>query len=277
MRLQHAERDGYRWFLHQAVPILQDGAIAGWYGTSTDIHAQKEAAIALRAVADAQRRFVSDAAHELRAPLTAIQGNLELVERFADMNEADKREALRDASSEAARLGRLVGDMLALARGEAGAKVNTEELDLATVLESALESARPLAAGRTLKRGELPRLMVEGDRDRLKQVALILLDNALKYTPQGGTVSLAARRIDEVAEFRVSDTGVGIPSADLERVFERFYRVDASRSRTEDPGGTGLGLPIARQIARQHGGEIRLQSVVGEGTTAIVTLPLAEG
>ncbi len=276
MRLRHAERDGYRWFLHQAVPILQDGAITGWYGTSTDIHARKEAEIALRSVAEAQRRFVSDAAHELRAPLTAIQGNLELVERFPEMIEADKREALRDASREAARLGRLVGDMLALARGEAGTQSKAEELDLATVLESALESARPLATGRTLKRSELPRVLVEGDRDQLKQLALILLDNALKYTPEGGTVSLEASRGLDGAEFRVSDTGIGIPRADLERVFERFYRVDASRSPGQDPGGTGLGLPIARQIARHHGGEIRLVSVVGEGTTAIVTLPLAE-
>jgi two-component system, chemotaxis family, CheB/CheR fusion protein len=227
----------------------------------------------LRVLAESQRRFLADAAHELRAPLAVIQGNLEVLERFPNLPADDRAEAVTDSAREAARLGRLANDLLALARGDAGDGLQLEPLELAPILEETLREAEKLAAGRHLEPGLLEPCKILGNRDKLKQLALILLDNALKYTPDGGLVTLELQRQDTHAEFRIVNTGPAISPEDLEHVFERFYRTDASRSR--QTGGTGLGLPIARWIAGQHGGTVKLMSETGVGTTVIVRLPLA--
>jgi two-component system, chemotaxis family, CheB/CheR fusion protein len=226
----------------------------------------------LRVLAESQRRFLADAAHELRAPLAVIQGNLEVLERFPNLPADDRAEAVTDSAREAARLGRLANDLLALARGDAGDGLQLEPLELAPILEETLREAEKLAAGRRLEPGLLEPCKILGNRDKLKQLALILLDNALKYTPDGGRVTLELQRQDTHAEFRIVNTGPAISPEDLEHVFERFYRTDASRSR--QTGGTGLGLPIARWIAGQHGGTVKLTSETGVGTTVIVRLPL---
>ncbi|MBI3962132.1 MAG: HAMP domain-containing histidine kinase [Deinococcus sp.] len=221
----------------------------------------------------AQQRFVADASHELRAPLTAIQGNLELLRRQrATMSEAERQEALTETEREAARLARLVADLLALARADAGVPLQRYRVELDRVLLDAFSEARQLVRGQTLELESFEPAQVMGDADRLKQLLLILLDNALKYTPAEGKVLLGLRRDGSTAEVIVRDTGVGIPPEDLPHVFERFYRADPARAR--DPGGTGLGLPIAQWIAEQHGGRITLQSQLGQGTIATVRLPL---
>lgn len=220
-----------------------------------------------------QQRFVSDASHELRAPLTAIQGNLELLRRQRGMSEAEREEALAEAEREATRLTRLVADLLALARADAGAHLKRRPVDLDAVVLEAFREARQLARGQTLTLEPFEPAQVMGDEDRLKQLVLILLDNALKYTPAGGQVTLGLQRHDGSVEIVVRDTGIGIPPEDLPHVFERFYRADPARSR--DPGGTGLGLSIARWIVEQHSGQIVLTSEPGQGTTAIVSLPLS--
>lgn len=219
-----------------------------------------------------QQRFVADASHELRAPLTAIQANLELLERRPAMPPVEQREALGEASREARRLARLVNDLLALARADTGVTLRRRPVDLDRVALDALGEARHLARGQRLAIGPLEPIEIEGDPDRLQQLLLILLDNALKYTPSDGQVTLGLRRDGTTAEVTVLDTGIGIGPGDLPLVFERFYRADPGRAR--DPGGTGLGLPIARWIAEQHGGEIALESAPGRGTTAVVRLPL---
>lgn len=221
----------------------------------------------------AQQRFVSDASHELRAPLTAIQGNLELLERMPDMPGAERQEAVSEASREAHRLSRLVADLLALARADAGVPLRKERVELDRVVMDSLSDARHLARGQRLEVEQLEPAMVEGDPDRLKQLVLIFLDNAIKYTPPDGLVTLALRRNGQRVEVLVHDTGIGIPPEDLSRVFDRFYRADPARTR--DPGGTGLGLSIARWVVEQHGGEIALESEPGRGTTARIYLPLA--
>lgn len=222
----------------------------------------------------AQQRFVSDASHELRAPLTAIQANLELLQRHPEMTEDDRREALAEAERESARLTRLVADLLALARADAGIPLRSSLVDLDAVVLDVVSSARQLARGQVLTIDCFEPVQVRGDEDRLNQLLLILLDNALKYTPAGGTVAVALVCNGDAAEVAVRDTGVGIPESDLPHVFERFYRADPARGR--DPGGTGLGLPIADWIARQHGGHIEIVSRTGEGTTVTVHLPLAD-
>jgi len=150
-------------------------------------------------------------------------------------------------------------------------RLQRTELDR-TLLE-AFREARCLAHGQRMELGQVEPVLVDGDPDRLKQLLLILLHNAIKYTPPAGRVTVGLRRVHGTVEITVEDTGVGISPEDLPHVFERFYRADPARSR--DPGGTGLGLPIARWLAEQHGGEVTLASEPGRGTMARVRLPLA--
>jgi len=229
----------------------------------------------IEAASSAQQRFVSDASHELRAPLTAIQGNLELLSRHRSMPQAEREEALAEVTREANRLSRLVADLLALARADAGVPLKHRLLDLDEVVLDAYHEARQLSQGQALTLDLFEPIQVTGDEDRLKQLVLILLDNALKYTPANGHVTLGLQRQDTGSKITVRDTGVGIPPEDLPHVFERFYRADPARGR--DPGGTGLGLPIAHWIVEQHGGKITLESQPGQGTVATVCLPLPGG
>jgi len=220
-----------------------------------------------------QQRFVSDASHELRAPLTVIQGNLELLCRQQNMPLAERAEALTEAEREAARLARLVAELLTLARADAGVLLKHNPVDLDEIVLEAFQEARKLTRGQDLGIDTFEPVRVEGDADRLKQLLIILLDNALKYTPHEGKVSIGLRRRNGQAEIVVRDSGIGIAADDLPHVFERFYRADLARSR--DPGGSGLGLSIARWIAEQHGGRVILTSAQGQGTTAVVSLPTA--
>jgi two-component system OmpR family sensor kinase len=221
-----------------------------------------------------QRRFVSDASHEMRAPLTAIQANLEILGHQATMTVSDRQEAVDEASRETYRLSRLVADLLALARADAGTVLKRQRVELDRVVLDVLRETRLLAHGQRVDVVDLVPILVEGDADRLKQLVLILVDNALKYTPPDGQVSLCLRRDGTSAEVTVADSGVGISVYDLPHLFERFYRADPARAL--DPSGTGLGLPIARWIAHQHGGEVVLTSTAGKGTTATVRLPIGK-
>jgi len=219
-----------------------------------------------------QQRFVADASHELRAPLTALQGNLELLERAPDLPDAEKAEMVACLRQEIGRMGRLVSDLLALAHADAGQKLVSKKLvELDRLLLEAFRDARGLAKGQRLSVGELDQLQVVGDPDRLKQLLVILMDNALKYTPTGGEVSLGLRRSGGIVELTVKDTGIGISAEDLPHIFERFYRADKARSR--DLGGSGLGLSIAKWIVEQHGGSISVSSIPGSGSTFTVCLP----
>jgi signal transduction histidine kinase len=239
---------------------------AGWSGVGMSLEGIMDAALV------AQKGFVADASHELRAPLTGIQGNLELLRRYPGMPEAERLEVVEDAVRAATRLGRLVTDMLALSRGDGVKEFSAAPVALETVLREVVAETHRQPNQASLETGALEESLVFGERDRLKQLALILVHNALRYTPTTGNVRLELRRTGEEIELRVIDSGDGIAVTDLPRVFERFYR--AKRARELDPGGTGLGLAIAKLIVEQHGGRIWLESRVGEGTTAIVTLPI---
>jgi signal transduction histidine kinase len=219
----------------------------------------------------AQQRFVADASHELRAPLTIILANLELLERRGDLPGPEREEALHEATRETRRLARLVADLLALARADAGMPARRRPVELDRVLLDAFGQVRHLAAGKAVALDTLEPAIVDGDPDQLKQLLLALIDNAIKYTPPDGRVTLRLRRVAGTAEVSVRDTGIGISPEALPHVFERFYRADPARQR--DPGGTGLGLAIARWIVEQHGGTVALASQPGKGTTATVRLP----
>ncbi len=222
---------------------------------------------------NAQRRFLADVSHELRTPLTTIRGNVDLLRR---MGGAD-RTSLDAIQSEAERMSRLVGDLLVLAQVDAGTlPLARTPVEVDTLLLEVLSESQVLAGGVRLGLGELDQAIVTGDRDRLKQVLLNLVSNALKYTPEGGRVTLGLTLVNEWVRIVVADNGLGIPSDELPHIFERFYRVDKARSRAQ--GGAGLGLSIAQRIAQLHGGRIEAASdgMTGHGTTFSVWLPLTK-
>ena len=221
---------------------------------------------------DSQVRFVSAASHELRAPLTVIQANLDLL-RTAPMPQAERELALREASSEADRMARLVADLLALARADAGVPIRHDAVELDRLVLDVLGEARHLARGQRLEVIKVEPTTVRGDQDRLRQLFLNLVENSLKYTSTSGHVTVSIGREGTSATVVIRDDGVGIAAADLPHVFDRFYRADPARSR--DPGGSGLGLSIAKWVASEHGGSLELESRFGMGTSVTVRLPIA--
>jgi two-component system, OmpR family, sensor kinase len=222
-----------------------------------------------------QRRLLADVSHELRTPLTVIKGNVDLMRR---MNKLDE-ESLSSIDQEAGRLTRLVGGLLLLAQAESGKlSLDMKSVELDTLLLEVFQEMRILAGGKKLRMrlGDIDQAMVKGDRDRLKQVLLNLLGNAIQYTPQGGDVIMSLARIGEQVRIIVRDTGPGIPADDLPFIFERFYRAEKSRTRGRSTG-FGLGLSIAQWIVENHGGTLEVESKEGEGTTFAIWLPLLSG
>jgi signal transduction histidine kinase/ribosomal protein L7/L12 len=220
-----------------------------------------------------QRRFAADASHELRTPLTSISGHARMLDEWA--LEGDKETARRSVGTirrEAGRMRGLIESLLTLSRGDEGAPMDVGRYDLGAVGKEATESAGAAADGRVAVEFVPMEHEVTAtfDRERVLQVASILLDNAVKYTPDGGSVTVSVGEEDNGSvTLGVSDTGVGISEDQLPLVFERFHRADPSRSE----GGTGLGLSIARQIAESHGGQIRVESTPGKGSTFTLLLP----
>jgi len=224
----------------------------------------------LEALFQAQRRFIADVGHELRTPLTVIKGNAQWMRRIGELD----KEALDSIEEEADRMNRLVEDLLLLARAEAGKlPLRRDDVMLDAILTDVLREMQVVARAKGVHlQADMPQpVQVRGDADRLKQVFLNLVGNAVKYTPEGGKVMLSLTVEGEWAVCRVQDTGPGIPPEDLPHVFERFYRADKARSRGK---GFGLGLSIAYWIVKHHGGRIDVASRVGEGTTFTVYLPI---
>ncbi|HET7035120.1 MAG TPA: ATP-binding protein [Thermomicrobiaceae bacterium] len=224
-----------------------------------------------------QRTFVADASHELRTPLTLIRANAELALSDPHLPVAEVAPELTTILAEVDRTDRLVDDLLTLARADAGQlPLRREPHDLRALAATAAAGMSALAAARglTVEVAPSPACPVWVDGERLLQVIRILLDNAIKHTGPGGTIQLVVSCGKE-ASLRVQDSGEGIAAGELEHVFDRFYRSDKARSRAA--GGTGLGLAIARALVEAHGGRIMLDSQVGVGTVAEVTLPLRAG
>jgi two-component system phosphate regulon sensor histidine kinase PhoR len=230
----------------------------------------------LRRLEHVRTGFIANLSHELRTPLTAIHGSLETLLEGALDDPADARRFLEVVFRHTGRLGRLLDDLTDLSNIELGRiSLKLVPVDLADAVESVLEIIEPRAErGKVALTRAIPRDLppVRADRDRLAQILLNLVDNAVKYTPEGGRVTVrAAVREGATVEVVVGDTGTGIPPADLPRITERFYRVDKARSR--ELGGTGLGLAIVKHLVAAHGGELRIDSRLGEGTVVAFTLP----
>ncbi|MGQ9503212.1 MAG: sensor histidine kinase [Anaerolineae bacterium] len=227
----------------------------------------------LQATFERERRFTADAAHELRTPLTALKGRLDVI-LSRPRTAAEYESVLHDLEQEVDRLIHLSTNLLLLARlDQRRLPWQPQMLDLSELLHVIAEQVRPLADARglTLTEEVLPELSIVGDPDHLIRLFLNLLDNAVKYTPPGGQVTLRAGKEQTGVWVAVSDTGPGIPSEHLPHLFERFYRVEEARSR--ESGGAGLGLAIVYEIARWHGGTVEVQSEPGCGATFIIHLP----
>ena len=220
------------------------------------------------------KQFVADASHELRTPLTVMRGELESLAQDGRLAR-ETREALGSVLEEVERLAEIVESLFALSRLDAGEAGAWQRFDLAELANTTAEQMSLLATDKRIRVNceSEPGVAVRGDRARLKQVIVNLLDNAIKYTPDGGQVTLRVKREGAHAVLDVADTGIGIPAEALPHVFERFFRVDGSRSREQ--GGAGLGLSIVKSICAAHGAEVEVLSTPGQGSTFRVRQPLA--
>jgi signal transduction histidine kinase len=231
----------------------------------------------------AQRRFVSDASHELRTPLTTIRGNVDLLEKMWKQPQGSDQstnpdkmeislEAMQDIAGEAQRMSRLVNNLLALARADAGFQMEKTSQELVPLIEEVVRRAQFLPRTADWEVGDLDELegaIVVGNRDYIQQLLFILIENAFKYTPHG-VVKLDALRSREQVGIRIADTGIGMDKEEIPLIFERFYRADPSRGETS---GTGLGLSIAKWIIDEHKGSIEVTTSKEKGSTFIIWFP----
>ena len=230
----------------------------------------------LRQIEEMRRDFVANVSHELRTPLSIFRGYLETLLDDPQQPPGELLRILEIMERHSDRLNALVEDVLSLARLESpGMELNLAEVNLAELLHAIMRDWEKQFAAKQLKShlnfpGDLPHL--QADESRLQEVIYNLLDNAVKYSQPGGTVSLRAEVVADRVRISVADQGVGIREADLPRIFERFYRADKARSR--DLGGTGLGLSIVKHIVQLHGGAVEAESEPGKGTTISVLLPI---
>lgn len=220
---------------------------------------------------DGQRRFAADASHELRTPLTTIRGNLELLRREPPIREEDRKEVISDVVEEVERLSRLVNDLMVLQRADAEWSETTDRVRIRPVIEEICRQARRIDPRRAIICDAGVDVSVAGNRDAIKQVVLILVDNAIKYSPTGAGVTVSTAADSELVRITVSDSGPGIDPDRLPHIFDRFYRGDEARRGS----GVGLGLAIAKALVEAQGGKIEVATMPGEGSDFIITLPRA--
>ena len=256
-----------RTFLIRISPVF-DGKI--FLGAVAVFHDLTE----IKQMQKAQREFVANVSHELKTPLTSIMGFIETLKEGVE-DPKERGRFLGILSDQAGKLHTLIDDLLSLSRLDSDREsLKKQPVDLAGLGAKLFRSFDPaLGAKRLEARTELPEkpFHVTAEPRLLEQALTNLIDNAIKYNKDGGWVTLSASRADGAARIRVEDTGIGIPKEDLDRIFERFYRVDKSRSR--ELGGTGLGLAIARDVAERHGGRLEAESRLGQGSAFTLTLP----
>jgi two-component system, OmpR family, sensor histidine kinase SenX3 len=254
-------------FRLRAFPLLVDGVATG---AAVYVHDVSE----VHRVDNVRRDFVANVSHELKTPIGALELLAETL--VAEEDPAVARPLVERLAKEAERLGRIVDDLLDLSLIETQDAVNTEVLPVDALVDEAVDRLRPSAMvagiGLQVHHGS-DGAGVECDRRQVVSAIVNLLDNAVKYSESGSVVTVETDRDGDDVAIVVSDHGIGVPSRDLERIFERFYRVDQARSR--DTGGTGLGLAIVRHVAQVHGGDVTVDSIEGEGSTFRLMLPVA--
>ena len=232
------------------------------------------AIIPLKEAYEKQRQFAADASHELRTPLAVVMASADLLLMDQSITNPFLKQVIGDVKSEVQKMTKLVADLLMVARSDNNAlKVTIKKFDLGELLQQNIRMMTPLAERKdiTLSGKNIQKVEMQADEQKIKQLILILVDNAIKYTPKGGNVTIRIESINEAAvTFSVQDSGIGIAKEDQDKIFERFYRVDKARSR--EIGGNGLGLSIASEIVRLPEGKISVESELGQGTKFIVEL-----
>jgi signal transduction histidine kinase len=233
-----------------------------------------KAMVPLKAAYEKQRQFAADASHELRTPLAVVMASADLLQNDPSIKSPFLKQVIEDVRDEVKKMTKLVSDLLVVARSDNKAlKLKPSKFDMGGVTAQVARLMQPLAEQKqiTLVAEKMPKVLVQADEQKIRQLVLILVDNALKYTPEGGKVTVEFRKAEKGRIcLAVSDTGIGISKEDQEKVFDRFYRVDKARSR--EMGGNGLGLAIAQEIVNLHQGKISIQSELGKGTTFLVEL-----
>ncbi|HEY4671350.1 MAG TPA: HAMP domain-containing sensor histidine kinase, partial [Gemmatimonadaceae bacterium] len=283
-RLWDASSKTYRWHLGRAsAQRNESGRIIRWFGSNTDIEESKRTEEELRRLTDdaleanrAKSDFLAAMSHDLRTPLNAIGGYAQLIEMgvrgpVTDAQKADLERIQRSKSH----LDRLVSDVLSFAKLGAGRiELRCEPIKLKPLLGSVVDMIRPQLAEKKLNLAPLsvdPELRITADLDKTQQILVNLLANALKFTPSGGTISLAVAPAETRVAISVTDTGIGVPEEDLQRIFEPFAQ--AKRALVESDAGVGLGLAISRQLARAMGGDLTVASKLGSGSSFTLTIP----
>ncbi|MBQ3443656.1 MAG: sensor histidine kinase [Selenomonadaceae bacterium] len=250
------------------------GFVAVLISSAIGYYMAGRALVPLKEAYDKQKQFAADASHELRTPLAVVMASADLLLADPSIKEPFLRQVLEDLKSEVKKMTNLVSDLLMVARSDNNAlKVKIQRLDLTEILKQVIRTMTPIAEKKNIRlAGEnFVKVMINADEQRIKQLAIILVDNAIKYTTEGGAVLIRLEKADNArAVFAVMDSGIGIAPEDLDKVFERFYRVDKARSR--EMGGNGLGLAIAAEIVKLHEGKISVASKLGEGTKFTVEL-----
>jgi len=262
--------------LNRLMVIIMVGTISGFFVIILAGHyLARRALVPIKASWDKQQQFVTDASHELRTPIAVIKTNTELLLYHPDHTIEEESVRIAGILKESTRMGKLVATLLTLARADS----NQIEMDfrgvrLPDLLRDITEQLQPIAEmkGIHISTDIDPQSEVKGDRERLYQLFVILLDNAVKYTPAQGHITVTSHIHQGSVHVSIQDTGIGISQTDIPFIFERFYRGDKVRSR--DDGGSGLGLAIAKWIIKKHGGKIRVDSVKGKGTQFHLQLPL---
>jgi len=264
--LQNAERSLLFILLYTDVLIFATSAIAGFVWAGKTLEPIKQAL-------DEQKRFVADASHELRTPLTAIKTNIEVTLRDKKLTLKQAKKVLEQNLSEVDKMRDLASGLLTMARLSQYEEVTKDNINLAVLAKSVTESLMPLAKTKKIKIiKHFSEVHIQADQSSIEKVMRILLDNAIKYTPHG-TIDFTVKRDKRNAFIKIKDTGIGISKDELPNIFERFYRADTSRTKSS-VSGFGLGLSLAKQIVQSHNGRIEVASVIDQGTTFTVILPL---
>ncbi|UVI28691.1 sensor histidine kinase [Paenibacillus spongiae] len=255
--------------------LLFGGSIGLFAAVAAGFYLANRSLIPIRRSLEKQQQFVSDASHELRTPLAVIQAHTELLLRHPDHTIEQDSKHISNVLQEARRMSKLVGGLLTLARTDSNQlELERKPVQFDRIVQESVNKMQMLAEVKDIilhTEIDSP-IPMEADEERLHQLLVTVLDNAVKYTPEGGVVRIICNKLAHSVQLEVEDTGVGIAPDDLPHVFDRFYRGDKARTRQE--GGTGLGLAIAKWIVERHGGRIRLESKPLIGTRVYISLPL---
>lgn len=265
--METARRDILMTLLGTNLFILLTTTIAGYFLAGRTL-------IPIHEALEEQKRFIADASHELRTPLTSIKTSLEVALRGKELLATEAKKILKSNLEDIENLQQLSDGLLGLAQYEKNEnKIIFSEIDMAKTIENAYKKMQPLAKKKNIAISlDISKQSIEADKNSLEKLMTIFLDNAVKYTPKGGRVAVITKDEYKNVVIEVKDTGIGIDKKDLPYIFNRFYRVDQSRSKTEI-SGFGLGLSIAQKIVESHNGSIHVSSAIDEGTTFTVRLP----